>query len=305
MRRQLLRAIARKTTEEMHPSCRHRRRLDVAEIGDQALTGHARRSFDADVTHPCRAHQDTVSTRSVRRLRPVSGQVARRSLIAPASAAVQAATMRSSTLLYARRAFLSIPLGSLGTVAVRGKAYEGWWNQHVTATAGPTPRWPPKADFAAPSSDDVDELGRSRGSQMTSHTRSIGHGRRERGGGRWKQHGAPLETFSRLACQSEMALAHVITQRAKWRGGVKSQSESFRCTNGFAGSGCCSAGMLSSAAVRSGIAAPVVSSRAASRLYSRVTTKHESAHDRATAQRTAVQLNKKRRPTVAAQSDQF
>ena len=38
--RQLLKAIARKTTEEMHPSCRHRRRLDVAEIGDQALTGH-------------------------------------------------------------------------------------------------------------------------------------------------------------------------------------------------------------------------------------------------------------------------
>ena len=49
-------------------------------------------------------------------------------LIAPASAAVQAATTRSSTLLYARPAFLSIPLGSLGTVAVRGKACEGWWN---------------------------------------------------------------------------------------------------------------------------------------------------------------------------------
>ena len=60
---------------------------------------------------------------------------------------------------------------------------------------------PPEADFAAPSSDDVDELGRSRGSQMTSHTRSIGHGRRERVGGRWKQHGAPLDAFSRLACQ--------------------------------------------------------------------------------------------------------
>ena len=40
-----------------------------------------------------------------------------------------------------------------------------------------------------------------------------------------------------------------------------------------------------------GIAAPVVSSRATSRLYSRVTTtRHESVHDRATAQRTAVQL---------------
>ena len=47
-------------------------------------------------------------------------------LIAPTSAAVQVATTRSSTLLYARPAFLSIPLGSLGTVAVRGKAYEGW-----------------------------------------------------------------------------------------------------------------------------------------------------------------------------------
>ena len=66
--------------------------------------------------------------------------------------------------------------------------------------------------------------------------------------------------------------------------------ESTGITSGFAGSGCCSAGMLSSAAVRSGIAAPVVSSRATSRLYSRVTTKHESVLDRATAQRTAVQL---------------
>merc|ERR1711965_1236775 len=67
--------------------------------------------------------------------------------------------------------------------------------------------------------------------------------------------------------------------------------ESTGITSGFAGSGCCSAGMLSSAAVRSGIAAPVVSSRATSRLYSRVTTtRHESVHDRATAQRTAVQL---------------
>ena len=109
-----------------------------------------------------------------------------------------------------------------------------------------------------------------------------------------------LSDAPRYLRQSEMALAHVITQSAKWRGGVKSQSESFRCTNGFAGSGCCSAGMLSSAAVRSGIAAPVVSSRAASRLYSRVTTKHESVHDRATAQRTAVQLNKKRRPRCCA-----
>ena len=67
--------------------------------------------------------------------------------------------------------------------------------------------------------------------------------------------------------------------------------ESTGITSGFAGSGSCSAGMLSSAAARSGIAAPVVSSRATSRLYSRVTTtRHESVHDRATAQRTAVQL---------------
>ena len=42
-----------------------------------------------------------------------------------ASAAVQAATTRSSTLLYARPAFLSIPLGSLGTVAVRAKPTRG------------------------------------------------------------------------------------------------------------------------------------------------------------------------------------
>ena len=50
----------------------------------------------------------------------------------------------------------------------------------------------PEADFEAQPSDDVDELGRSRGSQMTSRTSIIGHGRRERGGGRWEQHGAPL-----------------------------------------------------------------------------------------------------------------
>ena len=116
-------------------------------------------------------------------------------LIAPTSAAVQVATTRSSTLLYARRAFLSIPLGSLGTVAVRGKAYEGWWN-HMSRLLPARPHdSPPKADFEAPSSDDVDELGRSRGSQMTSHTRIIGHGRRKRGGGRWEQHGAPLDVF--------------------------------------------------------------------------------------------------------------
>ena len=70
--------------------------------------------------------------------------------------------------------------------------------------------------------------------------------------------------------------------------------ESTGITSGFAGSGCCSAGMLSSVTARSGIAAPVVSSRAASRPYSRVTTKHESVLDRATAQRTAVQSAKGR-----------
>ena len=68
--------------------------------------------------------------------------------------------------------------------------------------------------------------------------------------------------------------------------------ESTGITNGFAGSGFCSAGMLSSATAS--IAALVVSSRAASRLYSRVTTKHESVLDRATAQRTAVQSAKGR-----------
>ena len=30
---------------------------------------------------------------------------------------------------------------------------------------------------------------------MTSHTSIIGHGRRKRGGGRWEQHGAPLDVF--------------------------------------------------------------------------------------------------------------
>ena len=82
---------------------------------------------------------------------------------------------------------------------------------HVTATAGSTPRYPPEADFAAQSSDDVDELGRSRGSQMTSHTSIIGHGRRKRGGGRWEQHRAPVDAFSRSACQSELELEHLST----------------------------------------------------------------------------------------------
>ena len=114
-------------------------------------------------------------------------------LIAPTSAAVQVATTRSSTLLYARPAFLSIPLGSLGTVAVRGKACEGWWN-HMSRLLPARPTLASEADFGVPSSDDVDELGRSRGSQMTYHTSIIGHGRRKRGGGRWEQHRAPLAT---------------------------------------------------------------------------------------------------------------
>ena len=46
-----------------------------------------------------------------------------------------------------------------------------------------------EADFEAPSSDDVDELGRSRGSQVAPHTSSTSHGLRERGRGRWEQHG--------------------------------------------------------------------------------------------------------------------
>ena len=43
-------------------------------------------------------------------------------LIAPASAAMQAATTRSSTLLYARPAFLFIPLGSLTTSPTTGRS---------------------------------------------------------------------------------------------------------------------------------------------------------------------------------------
>ena len=96
--------------------------------------------------------------------------------------------MGSSTLLYARRAFLSIPLGSLGTVAIRGKAYEGWWN-HMSRLP-PARRDDSFRRLTLLSTDDIDELGRSRGSQITSHTRIISHGRRERGGRRWEQHGA-------------------------------------------------------------------------------------------------------------------
>ena len=43
--------------------------------------------------------------------------------------------------------------------------------------------------FEAPSSDDVDELGRSRGIQVAPHTSSTSHGLRERGRGRREQHG--------------------------------------------------------------------------------------------------------------------
>jgi len=71
----------------------------------------------------------------------------------------------------------------------------------------------------------------------------------------------------------------------------------------LAGSGICSAGMLSSAAARSGIAATVVSSRAASRPYSRVTTKHElCARQSDSAAAHAVQSAKGR---LLAQRDQF
>ena len=127
-------------------------------------------------------------------------------LIAPASAAVQVATTRSSTLLSARPAFLSIPLGSLGTVAIRGKAYEGWWN-HMSRLLPARPHDSLRRLPSSQSSDDVGELSRARGSQMTSHTSIIGHGRRKRGGFRWEQYGAPLDAFSRLACQSELELA--------------------------------------------------------------------------------------------------
>ena len=53
-------------------------------------------------------------------------------------------------------------------------------------------------------------MSRARGSQMTSHTSIIGHGRRKRGGFRWEQHGAPLDAFSRLACQSELELTRAL-----------------------------------------------------------------------------------------------
>ena len=48
---------------------------------------------------------------------------------------------------------------------------------------------------------------------MRHNHRTIGHGRRERGGGRWEQHGAPLDAFSRLACHLEMELATRSGQR--------------------------------------------------------------------------------------------
>ena len=138
--RQLPRAIARKTTEEMHPSCRHRRRLDAAEIGNQALTV-ARRSFDADVTHPCRAHQDTDSTSSVRRLRPVSGQRqvahdahrARQRCRAGCHDEVENASIRSPSLPFH-------PIRQPGNGGDQRQSLRGVVEPHVTATAGSTPR---------------------------------------------------------------------------------------------------------------------------------------------------------------------
>jgi len=38
---------------------------------------------------------------------------------------------------------------------------------------------------------------------MTSHTSIIGHGRRKRGGGRWEQHGAPLDVFKISVSETE------------------------------------------------------------------------------------------------------
>ena len=56
---------------------------------------------------------------------------------------------------------------------------------------------------------------------MTSHTSIIGHGRRKRGGFRWEQHGAPLDAFSRLACQSELEL-----EPLRFLGGASTRSQS-------------------------------------------------------------------------------
>ena len=86
------------------------------------------------MTHPCRAHQGTVSTRSVRRCDPSrvrwhDAHIACQRCRASCHDKVEHASIRSPT------AFLSIPLGSLGTVAVRGKACEGWWGCGALADA--------------------------------------------------------------------------------------------------------------------------------------------------------------------------
>ena len=117
-------------------------------------------------------------------------------LIAPASATVQAATTRSSTLLYARPAFLSMhPIRQPGNGGEQRQSLRGWWN-HTAHTCHGYCRVPARPNDSLRRltlrhhhRTMSDELGRSRGNQMTSHTRSIGHGRRERGGGRWEQHG--------------------------------------------------------------------------------------------------------------------
>ena len=127
-----------------------------------------------------------------------------------------------------------------------------------------------------PKDEETEQLALSRG--VLSHERRLG------GGGRLRKAGLPTAD-------------HGMKRRAE-----PTTVESTGITSGFAGSGFCSAGMLSSATARSGIAAPVVSS---ARLYSRVTTKHESVHDRQSDGAAHCRPAKKRRPTVAAQSDQF
>ena len=71
---------------------------------------------------------------------------------------------------------------------------------------------PPEADFAAPSSDDVDELGRSRGSQMTSLPRTLARSTSAMAAGSAGE-GAGSNTelrfgdvFKISACQSESPL---------------------------------------------------------------------------------------------------
>ena len=114
----------------------HRRRLDAAEIGDQALTGVARRSFDADVTHPCRSHQDTVyklrrinTLYKLRRINTKHNSNTHTSFGAWAGGAQPHRVQHSGRLLAASRGgqasgfgdlvYATVPLGSVATKVAR------------------------------------------------------------------------------------------------------------------------------------------------------------------------------------------